>query len=71
MPSDTSCANFILARFADRDEAEAADAFLQARGLITRKVAGYNLPQALRITVGDEDSCQRVAQAIRDFKGAA
>ncbi|NRB33138.1 MAG: histidinol-phosphate transaminase [Rhodobacteraceae bacterium] len=71
VPSDTSCANFILARFADRDEAEAADAFLQARGLITRKVAGYNLPQALRITVGDEDSCQRVAQAIRDFKGAA
>jgi len=68
VPSDTSCANFILARFASADEADAADLFLQSRGLIVRKVAGYNLPQALRITIGDEDSCRRVADAIKDFK---
>lgn len=66
--SDTSCANFILARFADRAEAEACDAALQTRGLIVRRVAGYNLPNALRITVGDGSSCERVAAAVADFK---
>ncbi|SFD64530.1 histidinol-phosphate transaminase [Roseivivax sediminis] len=68
VPSDTSCANFILARFADRDEAEACDLFLQREGLIVRRVAGYNLPAALRITVGDEASCRRVAHVIGRFK---
>ncbi|MBT9384658.1 histidinol-phosphate transaminase [Pseudooceanicola sp. CBS1P-1] len=68
VPSDTSCANFILARFADADEAAACDAFLKARGLIVRQVAGYNLPHCLRITIGDEPSCRRVAHAIGQFK---
>ena len=71
VPSDTSCTNFILARFADREEAEACDAHLQASGLIVRRVAGYNLPNALRITVGDEDACRRVAAAVAAFKGRA
>ncbi|MEM7319558.1 MAG: histidinol-phosphate transaminase [Pseudomonadota bacterium] len=69
VPSDTSCTNFILARFSDADEVEACDALLQERGLIVRRVAGYKLPNALRITVGDEQACQRVAAAIRSFKG--
>lgn len=66
--SDTSCANFILARFASANEAQACDKHLQADGLIVRRVDGYNLPQALRITVGDEDSCKRVAQSVAAFK---
>ncbi|MDK3017416.1 histidinol-phosphate transaminase [Pseudodonghicola flavimaris] len=69
--SDTSCANFILARFSDAAEADACDEHLKSQGLIVRKVAGYGLPQALRITIGDEDSCRRVAAAVRAFKGAA
>ncbi|MGG7645969.1 histidinol-phosphate transaminase [Rhodovulum sp. YNF3179] len=68
VPSDPSHANFILARFRDRDEAEACDAFLKARGLIVRKVAGYKLPAALRITVGDETACRRVAEAVAAFR---
>jgi histidinol-phosphate aminotransferase len=68
VPSDVSCANFILARFASQAEAEACDAFLQSRGLIVRRVAGYNLPSCLRITVGDEDACRRVVEAVRDFR---
>lgn len=68
VPSDTSTANFILARFADEAEAAACDAFLQSHGLIVRRVAGYGLPQCLRITVGDEASCRRVAHAIGLFK---
>lgn len=69
IPSDTSLANFILARFASAEEAEACDLFLQGQGLIVRRVAGYKLPHCLRITIGDEASCRRVAHAIGQFKG--
>ncbi len=68
IPSDVSCANFVLARLSSRDEAEACDAYLKSHGLIVRLVAGYNLPQCLRITVGDESSCRRVVHAVRQFK---
>lgn len=71
VPSDTSCANFILARFADQAEAEACDSYLQTQGLIVRRVAGYKLPRALRITVGDEIACRRVVAAVATFKGGA
>ena len=71
VPSDTSMANFILARFADPVEAEACDRYLQSQGLIVRRVAGYGLPNCLRITVGDEASCRRVAHAIGQFKAGA
>jgi histidinol-phosphate aminotransferase len=70
VPSDTSTANFILARFADAAEAAACDAHLKAQGLIVRQVGGYGLPHCLRITIGDEASCRRVAHAIGQFKGA-
>ncbi len=69
VPSDTSMANFVLARFASQEEAEACDAFLQGQGLIVRRVAGYKLPHCLRITIGDESSCRRVAHAVAQFKG--
>ncbi len=69
VPSDTSMANFILARFASADEAEACDAFLMEQGLIVRRVSGYKLPHCLRITVGDESGCRRVAHAVAQFKG--
>ncbi len=55
VPSDPSEANFVLARFRDAAEAEACDRALRAGGVIVRRVAGYNLPAALRITVGDAD----------------
>lgn len=70
VPSDVSCANFVLARFANQAEAEACDDYLKTQGLIVRRVAGYNLPQCLRITVGDESACRRVVHAVRQFKGA-
>ena len=68
VPTDKSHTNFLLARFADSAEAEACDAFLKARGLIVRGVAGYGLPNALRITVGDEPSCRRLIEAMQAFK---
>ena len=71
VPSDTSTANFILARFADKEEAEACDEYLKSQGIIVRRVAGYGLPNCLRITVGDEAGCRRVAHAIGQFKDGA
>jgi len=71
VPSDTSTANFILARFGSADEAEACDAYLKTQGLIVRRVGSYKLPHCLRITVGDESACRRVAHAIGQFKGGA
>lgn len=69
VPSDVSMANFVLARLASADEAEACDLFLQSQGLLVRRVSSYKLPHCLRITVGDEASCRRVAHAIAQFKG--
>lgn len=69
VPCDTSMANFVLARFSDQAEAQACDEWLRGQGLIVRQVAGYKLPNCLRITVGDESSCRRVAHAIGQFKG--
>jgi histidinol-phosphate aminotransferase len=71
VPSDTSTANFILARFRSEAEAVACDAYLKSRGLIVRLVAGYKLPNCLRITIGDQASCRRVAHAVRAFKEGA
>jgi histidinol-phosphate aminotransferase len=68
VPSDVSLANFVLARFGSQNEAEACDDYLKTQGLIVRRVAGYNLPNCLRITVGDERACRRVVHAIRQFK---
>ncbi|MFP4305307.1 MAG: histidinol-phosphate transaminase [Rhodosalinus sp.] len=71
VPSDESHANFVLARFADAAEARACDVFLRAEGLIVRPVAGYKLPECLRITVGDESACRRVAHTVGRFRAEA
>jgi len=68
VPSDVSMANFILARFGSEEEATACDEFLKRDGLIVRRVGSYGLPNCLRITVGDEPSCRRVAHMIGLFK---
>ncbi len=65
--TDRSHANFVLARFRDAAQAEACNAALLADGLIVRQVASYGLPEALRITVGDESACRRVAHVIGTF----
>ena len=38
--------------------------------VIVRRVAGYNLPAALRITIGQEAACRRVADAVGAFMEA-
>jgi histidinol-phosphate aminotransferase len=67
---DDSVANFVLIHFPPgKKDAKAADAFLNARGLILRPVANYRLPDALRLTVGPAEANQLVVDALRDFMG--
>jgi histidinol-phosphate aminotransferase len=65
---DPSVTNFILAQFGSEAEADAADAYLNAKGLIVRQVKGYKLPDCLRITIGKGADCKRVAAVLREFK---
>ena len=59
-----SVGNFVLAGFADAD---AAYAFLQARGILTRKMGAYGLPDRLRITIGTGEEMETVAAALAEF----
>ncbi len=70
VPSDPSHANFVLARFESPEIAAACDAHLRAAGIIVRRVAGYKLPAALRITVGDARACERVVESVAAFMNA-
>lgn len=66
-----SVANFLLVKFPDdpKRNAAAANAFLNARGIIVRPVDNYGLPGCLRFTVGLEDECRAVVAALEDFLG--
>ncbi|HUC63567.1 MAG TPA: histidinol-phosphate transaminase [Alphaproteobacteria bacterium] len=66
-----SVGNFILVRFPDEPtkNADAANEYLLARGIIVRKVAAYKLPHSLRITIGREDEMRAVVAALAAFMG--
>ena len=68
---DDSQTNFVLARFADAEEAASVDRALQAEGIIARRVTGYGFPEGLRITVGDEDQTGRVIAALTNWREQA
>ena len=72
LPLTPSVANFVLARFPDDPpkNADAAFAFLQSRGILTRKMGAYGLPQHLRITVGTGPEMETVAAALAEFMAA-
>jgi histidinol-phosphate aminotransferase len=68
-----SAANFLLIGFprsGGRVAAE-AEAFLARRGLIVRGVAGYGLPDHLRLTIGLETHNRAVIEALADFMARA
>ena len=66
---DESFTNFLLVRFASPDQAGAVDAAFRAEGIILRRVSGYGLPEALRITIGTEADCARVIDLLARFAG--
>mmetsp|Transcript_26996 Transcript_26996/g.48997 ORF Transcript_26996/g.48997 Transcript_26996/m.48997 type:complete len:363 (+) Transcript_26996:347-1435(+) len=68
---DESHANFVLARAASVAEADAAEAALNADGILIRRVGGYGFPEGLRITVGDADQTGRVIAALTRWREEA
>ena len=67
-----SACNFVLVRFPETEgrDAASADAFLKARGIIVRRMGGYGLPDALRITIGTEDEMHAVVDALGSYMNA-
>ena len=72
LPLTPSVGNFVLPRFPDepRHDADAAFDFLQARGIIVRKMGAYGLPRHLRITIGTGEEMEAVAAAMAEFMAA-
>lgn len=62
-----SIGNFILARFPHQETCRAAHEYLSQLGIIVRPVAGYGLPEALRITVGLEHQNRQCVEALQSF----
>jgi histidinol-phosphate aminotransferase len=67
---DSVC-NFVIVRFPEdkgkNATAESADVFLKSKGIIVRRMAGYGLPDALRISIGLEDEMKIVVDALSEF----
>ncbi len=66
-----SVGNFLLVCFGGSPErsAEGASAALKEAGIIVRAMAGYGLPNCLRITVGLEEDMQAVVETLRQYMG--
>ena len=67
-----SAGNFILIKFPVKPGqnsaiADAADAFLNSRGIIVRRMAAYGLEDCLRITIGLEDEMRAAVGALKEF----
>lgn len=62
-----SVGNFLLLHFPDRKPAAAADAFLQEHGIVVRRMEGYGMPAALRLSIGTEEANRAVVAAMREF----
>ena len=64
-----SVGNFILIHFPEEagKDAGSADDFLTGRGLVLRRVAGYGLPHALRMTIGTEEANLAAIAALKEF----
>ena len=65
-----SVGNFILIDFdgVDGADAAAADDFLGQRGVVLRRVAGYGLPNMLRMTVGDDEANHATIAALKAYR---
>jgi histidinol-phosphate aminotransferase len=66
-----SVGNFILIHFERKKgkTAKDADEFLVQRGLVLRRLEPYQLPDALRMTIGSEEANRLVVSSLTEFLG--
>jgi histidinol-phosphate aminotransferase len=62
-----SVGNFVLVHFEGKKSAPDADAFLQEHGIIVRRMDGYGMPNALRMSVGTEEANRDLVAALKAF----
>lgn len=63
-----SVGNFVLPGFPEgKHNADAAFRFLQGKGILTRKMGGYGLPDRIRITIGTGAENEKIAAALAEF----
>ena len=64
-----SLGNFLLVEFPDGAgrNAAAANAYLEAEGVIPRQMGAYGLPDCLRISIGLEEENRRLVAALAGF----
>ena len=60
----------MLVGFGSGERAAAANDWMMNDGLIPRMVAGYGLPEHLRITVGTESEVKAVQESLGRFVAA-
>ena len=66
-----SVGNFITVGFGSKERATAANDWLMNDGLIPRMIAGYGLPEHLRITIGTEAEVKAVQASLAKFVAAS
>ncbi|MEN3377392.1 MAG: histidinol-phosphate aminotransferase, partial [Hyphomicrobiales bacterium] len=66
-----SVGNFILIHFPETNgkTAKDADAALTARGCVLRAVGAYDLPNALRMSIGTEEANKLVVATLAEMMG--
>jgi histidinol-phosphate aminotransferase len=62
-----SVGNFVLVHFTEAKTAAAADAYLQEHGLVVRRMDGYGMANALRMSVGSEEANRALVNALQGF----
>jgi len=64
-----SAANFVIVHFDPQTpkNAEAAYRHLFERGIVTRRVAGYGLPDWVRMSMGTREEMETVRDALKEF----
>jgi histidinol-phosphate aminotransferase len=66
-----SAGNFVLVRFAGREQAQAAHRHMLEQGVVLRPMGAYKLPEALRITVGKEPENKACIAGLKQFLTAS
>jgi histidinol-phosphate aminotransferase len=66
-----SVGNFVLIRFGEAVRAQSAYDHLLSRGVITRMMGGYRLPDSLRVTIGLKSELKTVIDGLAEHRKLA
>lgn len=59
--------NFVTVLLADADQAQNLDERFRSDGIITRRIAGYGIPEGLRISMGTSEDMKLVCEVLESW----